>query len=263
MHRLLLMFGLLGAPLAARAEPCAAAPAVEVATLNTWGLPYPLSTHRHQRFDRIRRYLDGGPDIIALQEVWSGSLRLLSHHVRVADDGAGDSGLAVVTPHASTRPVLRPFRDASGPDRLKAKGVLTTRVDLPDGDPTWVVVTHLQAGRGDRASAVRNSQIRELIDTVAGLVGPALVMGDFNLYDDLPTDLDSVERLRGAGLRDAAELADATAPTYAGQAARLDRIYLRDGAGTALGATRVEVPRGPVLSDHAPVEATVSRCTSR
>ncbi len=259
-----MMTGLLGlcalllAALPARAEPCAQR-AVEVATLNTWGLPAPLSRQRPTRFARIRAYVEAGADAVGLQEVWSSARWLLVDRLRLPTASA-DSGLAVVTPHPSTRPAFTPFTEARGFDALKSKGAIATRIHPPDRPPFWMVVTHLQSGHNRGAARVRASQVRELLDVADALPGPAVVVGDFNLYDDLDADRRSAALLEGAGYRDSARAVGRDEPTWRGGRHRLDRIYVRDGQDRHLEVLHAEVPDLPDLSDHLPVEATVAMC---
>ncbi len=249
----------LATPAQAELPPCDAE-AIEVATLNTWGLPYPLSRNRSARFQQIRTWLDSGIDIIGLQEVWSSAQTLLAPRLRLPGSKA-DSGLAVVTPHPTTQPTLTPFTASRGVDAWKSKGVLTTRVSLPDGSHTWVAVTHLQAGHSEKNAAVRAAQVDQLIRVVSALDGPALVMGDFNLYDDLESDRQSSQRLREKGYADAARLHGATGPTYRTGTERLDRIYTRSGKQLNVRVTDAKVGRKKSLSDHLPVEASVRLCS--
>ncbi len=232
---------------------------LQVATLNTWGLPFPLSRSRKARFEKIQDYLDEGFDAVGLQEVWMGARGLLSHQIRLPGE-PGDSGLALVTRFGSDQPQLTPFKRASGPDRWKSKGVLSTRVKTEAGTDLWLVVTHLQAGRGQRAAEVRASQVDQTLEVVRQLPGPAVVMGDFNLYDDLADDKGSIGRIRSAGWHDVAETLDQADATYPGEAARLDRMYLRDGNGASLRPQTVSVGSDAWLSDHAPVGASLQLC---
>ena len=239
------VFALVGSP--AQAQECATK--LEVATLNTWGLPAPLSKRRHKRFAAIEDYLRSDLDIIGLQEVWRTARSLLPFHLRLPS--AGDSGLAVATPYPSTRPVLTPFTRARGFDGLKRKGAISTTIGLPDDHRLNVVVTHMQAGHTKAAARVRAEQIRQVLEVADAQTGPVLVMGDFNLYDDLDDDVSSSRLLERAGYADGTA---AAGPTYRTGDHRLDRIYVR--GGTVLAS---DVPQTD-LSDHLPVEATVAIC---
>lgn len=244
MKRLLTLVLLLGAAPAKAAE-------LNVVSWNTWGLPFPFASEpRKGRFPGINERLEEmGVDIAGLQEVWRGARSLLHLRGLHWPGQGGDSGLALLTEHQASSPRLYPFRSGSGVDKLKKKGVLASQVTVDDED-IWVLVTHMQAGTGKRAQAARRDQIEQLSELVESLEGPTVVMGDFNLYDDLDLDLEAAQRLRDAGLVDAGSHAG---PTHTTEPHRLDRIYLRELQATEL---TVEHPRG--LSDHRPVRATLS-----
>ena len=254
------LFALTASATAQAGEPAPCEPeTLQVATLNTWGLPYPLSKSRKSRFKDIQTYLDDGLDAVGLQEVWLGARTLLSTYIRLPGE-PGDSGLALVTRFGSRQPRLTPFKRATGPDRWKSKGVLSTQVTTEDGSNLWLVVTHLQAGRGQRATEVREAQVQQTLEVVRELSGPVVVMGDFNLYDDLPADQRSIQQLRGAGWRDVADTLEQAESTYTGESARLDRMYLRNGAEATLQAQGVEVGHDKWLSDHVPVGVVFQMC---
>jgi len=224
---------------------------LEALSLNIWGLPWPLSRQRARRFGRILRHFSGRSyDLVGLQEVWRPN-RLTLPDLRLPE-ARQDAGLALAGRLAgAARLRLRHFRDASGPDRLKAKGVL-----LAEASGLVAGVTHLQAGRG--GARIRARQVDEILALLQGLGAPLVLMGDFNFYRGDPTDAASAARLVDAGLIDCAVAAGATRPTYvhanpfagarsAGE--RFDRIYARGGGGWRLRPLRFEV-LGRILSDH-------------
>jgi endonuclease/exonuclease/phosphatase family metal-dependent hydrolase len=249
----------LGASAPAHAAPRDGA-TVDVATLNTWGLPFPIAWQaRGRRFPAIQRWLERKQfDVVGLQEVWNGARRLLEMGGVSMPDSPGDSGLALYTPHRVTRaPELTVFDAARGVDRLKQKGVLVAAIDLPDTGEVNVLVTHMQAGGGTRNAAVRASQVEQLLGVLTELTGPALVMGDFNLYAGNPTDDASRDALVGAGLIDLAERGGALEPTHGGDRQRFDRVYLLQEPGMVARVehAEVEVQDAAELSDHRPVLA--------
>lgn len=247
----------LGGTAPARAGECEGAGAdLEVLTLNTWGLPTPVAWNRRGRMPDIARMVkDDAPDVVGLQEVWNGALHLLDLDL-IREPSAGDSGLAVVTPHPVLERRAVTFSDATGADRLKRKGALATRVELPEVGPSWVVVTHLQASDNPTAAAVRGRQVDALLAATSGEEGPGVLMGDFNFYAGSEEDQRSAARLRDAGWVDSTDVVGGAAPTYLGNGERFDRILVRSGDGRCLAPERVEVmrPRTP-LSDHQPVRA--------
>lgn len=230
---------------------------VSVATLNAWGLPFPIAASRKSRLPAIARFLErGGFDVVGLQEVWDGAQKHLPARGLLFPPRGGDSGLALASPHPTSAPTVRHFRSARGFDALKKKGVIASKVSLPGKGDLWTVVTHLQAGSGPKNALVRAHQIDDVLDVVSGLDGPAVVVGDFNLYDD-PTDHASLGRLLASGLVDAAETKGAVAPTYRTGGERFDRVFVRSTDGVRLTAVDAQVIQYggdvPLLSDHLPV----------
>ena len=68
--------------------------ALDILTLNVWGLPWPLSRKRGLRMKRIRACLaDRQDDLVGVQELWGGTHRALPQLRR--GSGSGDSGLAI------------------------------------------------------------------------------------------------------------------------------------------------------------------------
>lgn len=234
------------------------AASLDVATFNTWGLPFPIAWRpRERRFPGINKWLgDGGLDIVGLQEVWTGARHLLDLRGVTVPSRGGDSGLALYTPHRITRPAsLVPFAAARGVDRLKAKGVLVAGVEVPDVGEVTVLVTHLQAGSGARNAAVRSAQIDELLAVLGDDPRPAIVMGDFNLYGADAVDTASQARLVEAGLVDAAIGAD-VGHTHQVEPERFDRVFVRGGESARMDAATAIVDRSAsALSDHLPVLA--------
>lgn len=253
MSTSILLLGLLAS---AHAAPCGRAEGVEidVLTFNTWGLPRPIAKARRDRFPGIDRVAhDDRWEVVGLQEVWRGARPLVGHDHLLLPDGDGDSGLAMLTRWRSTARPLHVFRDASGFDRWKSKGVQPTSVDVPEVGSILVLNTHLQAGRGRGATRARAHQVDDLLSLVADIDEPVVMVGDFNLYDDLADDRDSADRLAAAGLVDAAVALDAREATYP-DGTRLDRVFVRHGAHTCLVAESVQaVTDADGLSDHHPL----------
>lgn len=250
---------LLGLMTSASAGPCARAEGVEgvevdVLTYNTWGLPRPIARARRARFPGIDQVAHQDRwEVVGLQEVWWGARPLVGRRDLLLPDGAHDSGLAMLTHWGFTTGPLHVFAHAAGFDAWKSKGVQPTQVDVPEVGRLLVLNTHLQAGRGRLASRARAHQVDELLALVDASNEPVLMVGDFNLYDDLADDRDSVGRLTAAGLIDAAVALDVSEATHL-DGSRLDRVYLRHGAHTCLVAESVQAVAGTDgLSDHHPL----------
>lgn len=247
----------LGAGAAAAASGPAAppAPTVDILTLNTWGLPYPLAwVDRARRFPGITRFVHAAEaDLVGLQEVWRGAERLLDLPGRLHRRGtAGDTGLALVSPHPVSAVEERHFRAARGADVFKQKGALSAVVTLPGVGPVQVVVTHLQAGSGPANAAVRAAQVDELLGT-AGREGlPVVLLGDFNFDPRQPADRAAEARLADGGWVDAAAALGRGAITHPGDGQRYDRVYLPPALTPVAADTPAWAAEAP-LSDHLPV----------
>lgn len=246
---------------------CALAQAgdVDVVTLNTWGLPSPITPDRAGRLGRAESWIDGlQADVVGLEEVWRGARPfLVSLPGLHLPDATADSGLGLVTPHEVEGLGVRSYRSARGLDALKSKGLLQATVQLADG-PVAVFVTHLQAGRSANDAAVRADQVDQLLAQVSRVGLPAIIMGDFNLYDKQPDDDATAQQLIDAGLVDAAATAGVIEPTYPGYPDRYDRIYVLDSDTshwTVIGAQVIgydkdpDTPAPDRVSDHSPVTA--------
>lgn len=238
---------------------------LDVVTLNTWGLPAPISEHRTSRFSDIRGWLDReSADVVGLQEVWRGARSLLDAFPGLLlPERHRDCGLGLVTRHPTESGVTRHTYVAErGLDAWKAKGAILATVKM-DGQPLQVVVTHLQSGGSVKSAQVRAAQVAELLPLLTP-GQPAIVMGDFNLYNDIGLDRETSATLVEAGLLDAALEAGVEDPTYPGWPDRYDRIYLRDGDTASIRPREVRVigydddPNTPApmrFSDHLPVWA--------
>lgn len=227
--------------------------ALHVVSLNAWGLPAPLAPDRRGRLEAASSWLDAlDPDVVALQEVWTGAVPHLRRAV-VRSSRRGDDGLALGARGALAAVDTLRFARARGFDALKQKGALRA---WSDAHGVWVVSTHLQAGRGRSNAEVRRHQLDELVAWLTPLEGPVVLLGDLNLESDDPTDLASTSALAAAGWTDVAVALDVAHPTYPGNGARYDRVLVRHGRAHRVVPEHAEVvawgtPAAPVrLSDH-------------
>lgn len=249
--------------LTAHADPPAATEIeIEVLSLNIWGLAWPISKRRGPRMQQLHTLDLTDYDVVGLQEVWRGAWRRIPWREDILRPQArGDSGLALTGRLVTEPPSLVRFQTSTGVERLKGKGILIGQVTVPDIGPLWVFVTHLQAG--PRSGEERAAQADQLIDLLDEHPGPAVVIGDFNLYRDHPLDADTEQRLADAGLKDAALHAGDPEATYIAEnpyiwkgedGERFDRIYLRSGPQTRLKTVQADVlDYDEPLSDHQPV----------
>lgn len=254
-------------PALAEAAPAPAPVDIRVGTYNVWGLPGLLTRPTwRQRRGLVNRFLRGAEfDVLAGQEVFDNAIDDLEPAPDLTT-ATGDAGLGLwfggkVRRHRHG--FTRHFRTRRGVERLKRKGVLGAELTLDGGARVWVYDTHLQAHAFDGAAEVRADQVAELIEVADARPGPAILLGDFNLHRGFEPDLVIAEALLKAGFRDVAvELGDSAGGTWSDTDLRLDRIYLRDGERSCLGALDYQVQRQVfepevVVSDHHPVWARV------
>jgi endonuclease/exonuclease/phosphatase family metal-dependent hydrolase len=216
---------------------------LQVLTLNVWGLPWPFALDRGRRFARIaRHFADRRYDVIGVQEAWwpFGS-RVPIPGLRL---GRGDSGLGLGG-------AILDAKRGVDTELLRFDRLLRARIhDLTVG------VTHLQASDG--AEPIRLRQVEQIVEWLAGEIGPVLLMGDFNFGAN---DRAAERRLERAGLRDVGS----DTPTFSPRnpfartrsRERYDRIYVRDSATMRWLAQLVRVFH-PVWSDHWPVHAELA-----
>jgi endonuclease/exonuclease/phosphatase family metal-dependent hydrolase len=253
--------GALAAALAV-SGPAVAGESLHVVGLNAWGLPAPLAPDRRARLEATSAWLGAvDPDLVALQELWSGAVPHLRRAV-VRSAGRGDDGLALGGRAQLTAVTTLRFARARGFDALKQKGALR---GWSAAHGVWLVSTHLQSGRGRANAGVRRHQLDELVAWLARLEAPVVLVGDLNLEGDDPTDLASAAALAAAGWTDVALALDVAHPTYPGNGARYDRVLVRDGDTHRLVPEHAEVVAWgtaavPVrLSDHHAVSARLRR----
>lgn len=256
--------GVIATGLCATASAADSSGAVEIVSVNAWGLPAPFAPHRRERLPRIASWLqEVQPDLVAIQELWSGSEAYLSMPAE-RHGIAGDDGLAMVGRGALIDRASLHFDHARGWDVFKKKGAMRGRIPTQDGPELWVVVTHLQAGYGRANARVRERQIDQLLDWTAPLVGPIVFVGDFNIDTTFPEDVGAFQRLREAGLVDLAGAFGVTDATYPGDGHRYDQLFARGGSGWRVITDSVVVVHydddphtaAPAMfSDHRPLRA--------
>lgn len=237
---------------------------LDLLTMNLWGLPWPVARARRARKRRfLSHLLEETYDIVGIQELWWPWRSSLPLEHFDLPPSVRDSGLALAGRlKAGTDVHVEHFRDRTGIERLKHKGMLAATVVAGPGVEIAVYVTHLQAGR--RGAAVRARQIDQLLERLDAETRPAVVMGDFNLFEHEVDDHRSAERIADAGFIDAAEAGGAAHATYCSKnpyvrrrnhAERFDRVLLRDAAENRFEIVSVDVCHALELpfSDHHPV----------
>lgn len=101
-----------------------------------------------------------------------------------------DGGLVILSRYPITACSAFSFNTSSGTDKLAGKGVLYARIQIGPSEEDYIHVfnTHLQS---HDYPGTRQEHIKELLDFVAGIIGPeginsrpVLIMGDFNVTAD-------------------------------------------------------------------------------
>ncbi|HEY8153716.1 MAG TPA: endonuclease/exonuclease/phosphatase family protein [Myxococcota bacterium] len=264
---------------------------MRVATLNVWGLPWPISREGSARMQAIGARLPALElDWMAFQEVWTGSARAQlieagrrAGLVHAWHRGAalGGSGLLVLSraPFASAH--FEAYTLRGFPERIwhadyhGGKGFCALRFPAAGGSVT-LIDTHLHAQYGDDAyddeHPHRLAQAVQIAAAIAAIRDPVVAAGDFNMSEGrreyaVFTGL--------SGMRDAAALLDHRQPTTLGtnpyrderpphDHERIDYVFARDGDGARLRVRSIErifdePPAGgpAAYSDHAGLIAEI------
>jgi endonuclease/exonuclease/phosphatase family metal-dependent hydrolase len=265
---------------------------LRIATFNVWGLPLGLARDLAPRTRAIAAGLAAlDVDVLAFQEVWTAeTLRALRDAGRgagllhaFAGDGRGRRGGLLVLSRLPLREArFTPYRVRGLPERLwhgdfhAGKGFAELRLDSGRG-ALACFATHLHsqyaADAGDLYRAHRMAQVVQLAAQLRRVRQPVLALGDFNFREDQPHHRGLIGL---AGLRDvAAELSRREPTVLSGspyrrgaraQTARIDYVFVRDGAEQALAPVEVarifDAPlplggRTAAYSDHAGVRAEI------
>ncbi|MEU7280398.1 poly(A) polymerase [Streptomyces sp. NPDC045431] len=248
------------------------APAAAGLRLLTWNTLW--DRYDSDRIDSARRrplllaaLEEADADVIALQEVEAGLLRLLLDAPWVRDaytlgtDPAGpdvaDCGLLLL----SRLPVREAGLHALGPHKAVAAVVVETATG-----PLVVAATHLSSDHSPDGAARRDTELARIAEGLASTEAPVILLGDFNDGGETPA--------RTLGMRDAWSEAHGPAdgtPTFdprvnplaavsslTGRASRLDRVLLRaDELRVDAAVLRGDTPTadGLYVSDHYAVQA--------
>jgi endonuclease/exonuclease/phosphatase family metal-dependent hydrolase len=240
-------------------------PRIRVASLNVWALAEPLSQDVAERMFLIGEALANlNADLVALQEVWTADAgRSLEASGRAAGlphawnggERVGGSGLMVLSRWPTEPARFAPFLTRGLPQRIwhgdywGGKGLCHLRVQSPAG-PIEFVDTHLHAQYDEDGFPEyythRMGQVVQLSSALDGIAVPVIAAGDFNM---LP-DSDEYRVLAGtSGLRDAAREARNEQATSLGsnvyngdqkRDARIDYLYVRDGAAQGIRVAQIE-----------------------
>ncbi len=258
---------------------------LRILTLNTWGLPAPLSRLPETRMAEIGvRLRDLDVDVAAFQEVWTrGSRRALRAacapaglvHAWTNHVAFGGSGLLVLSRLPITSAHFERFSVRGRPERVDhgdyygGKGFLRISLAHPEG-PLSLYTTHLHARYADDVEhAYVPQRIAQIVQHASALWSaeePTLAVGDFNFSE---SDVEHRVLCGLAALRDlAAELdqREATAlhsnpyRSAAKPDRRIDYVFARDGVHARVTPLRIarvldEIfsleGRAASVSDHA------------
>jgi poly(A) polymerase len=245
---------------------------VRVLTWNTlWDRYDSALIHTARRRPLLTEALrEAGADVVALQEVEPGLLRMLLDAPWVRDRYPLDADPAGrdVDRHGLLLLSRLPVREAGWHALGPHKAVTAVAVDGPAG-PLVVAATHLSSDHSAGGAARRRAELSDIAEGLAGLDGPVVLLGDFNDGGDGPDGPAAVLGMRDAwtdarGTQDRGPTFDPVANPLAavssltGRISRLDRVLLRaPGVRVARAVLRGDSPTAEGLypSDHFGVEA--------
>jgi endonuclease/exonuclease/phosphatase family metal-dependent hydrolase len=174
-----------------------AAETLRIMSYNVWGAPF-AGKKANQRIPEIaRRLATLDADIVGLQEVFEGCFvrnqtKMILKGSRFPYYAKGpsakflipcvNSGLVTLSRHPIVKTVRMSFDACKGFDCFSRKGILLTRIRVPNIGEVDVYNTHFNAGGGN--SAVRDFQSLRAIDFVTRHSGegnrPVFMLGDIN-----------------------------------------------------------------------------------
>jgi len=155
---------------------------LDLLSLNVFALPKPVGKNIAQRSAVIGATL-GRYDIAALQETFSGDTRAIGETLaatyagpnyqtyRPSERRLGTSGLQVFSRYPIVAKDFKGFVYASDEDALAKKGVMFTRIQVPEVGPVDIYNTHYQAN-GDKELPWHQKALRQ----AANLIFPGMTM---------------------------------------------------------------------------------------
>jgi endonuclease/exonuclease/phosphatase family metal-dependent hydrolase len=247
---------------------------LKLLSYNTFGLPAPLGKELKKRFAAIPHAIDGF-DVVGLQETFTGeSQQILDSGVYPHAFRQGRTkfyypqscGLTVLSKHAMAAPSFRPYRKCATSDCLAEKGILFTRIDVPQIGPVDVYDTHLQAH--EPYELTRIEQIKDLVAFVKenDLGNPTFLLGDFNMHEDedayghLQEGLAPVDAYRKANPDGDGFTSGPENPWGSGKGSpeRIDYVFYLPGKAVDVSIVESSVVlKDKPLSDHYGIAATV------
>ncbi|MBT9545413.1 MAG: endonuclease/exonuclease/phosphatase family protein [Candidatus Sericytochromatia bacterium] len=168
--------------LPAPTQPTVGKISLDLLSLNVFALPKPVGKNIAQRSAVIGATL-GRYDIAALQETFSGDTRAIGETLaatyagpnyqtyRPSERRLGTSGLQVFSRYPIVAKDFKGFVYASDEDALAKKGVMFTRIQVPEVGPVDIYNTHYQAN-GDKELPWHQKALRQ----AANLIFPGMTM---------------------------------------------------------------------------------------
>lgn len=173
---------------------------------NTWGVPV-ISSKRKKRYQNLSyatQKIDA--DLFLLQETfskeftekyfinpWQRRYQYFSrgNEKNLATLDFTSSGLTTLSKYPIVETRFHPFDKEILFDSLAAKGILISRIQLPNGHEIDVYNLHLQSGEPfkKKAISIRKEQLKQIADLVqdySGINRTILLVGDFNFIENSP-----------------------------------------------------------------------------
>jgi len=197
---------------------------LKVLTLNTWGIPQPVTTDLTSRIEETIKAVKDY-DIVAFQETFSKQAERLAleseftNYIRMDNRSLFHlgSGLMLLSRYPILEYDFTSFTKCTSYDCLANKGVLFARIQLPNQEKIDVYTTHYQAGHQSVSEAgdIRIQDNSDLLNFFNSKQQGnfTVFLGDFNFVPDSEEYVDFVGKL---GVIDLCRLENANniCPTY-------------------------------------------------
>lgn len=184
-----------------------AAATLDFLTYNTWGKPGILGTDKKPRFEAI------GPaiqpyQVVGLQETFTDYTKLVLEsakfpYINRMDKGGFlklNAGLTTLSKFKFVSTDFVEFKQAGHADRFARKGVMFTRLEVPELGEVDVYNTHYQAQEGyEKIRMYDNGVLADFVKK-HDKGNPTFLMGDFNSTPNSPEFQDLMAKM--PGLRD-------------------------------------------------------------
>lgn len=256
----------------------------KILTYNIFGSLYLPSTRR--RMAEIGQLLvtmaeEQGIDVVCLQETFFSSwrekhlirpwLEKFASHASTSKQGLYllDSGLTTLSKSQIIKSEFLGFSRAKGVDGLANKGVLLTRVQMPDGTELDVYNTHTQASYVSQKikSHVRISQVKQILEFVqkhSDPKGHVVLLGDMNMTEEneeyaiLLEEGGFVDVMRTVYPNRDSHPMTTLKKSHPTKEKKIDHVFIKLGKGSEWGVQKSDVKVLDLgLSDHRAVFAEI------